>query len=238
MRLAPLLGLGLLTSPAVADAPAAARKGTFLPFTDAPTSASGVRTFGDYDSARRSTIVRTGVQADLSDRIQIAAGVTFEDAELDPAVSVQLGLLDEDKHGIDLQVTGGWTHAGFNEVPAAFAVLASGATIGATYLTSMARFELGTEQSERAGIVGAAAVRSISDHTFVGFDSQLQLDLERGAMEPAGEAAWDLVIGPIASYAMGTVVVTASAGFAAQEARDGDSADVGAYGGFGFGGLF
>jgi hypothetical protein len=238
MRLLPVFVFGVVASPAFADAPESVQSGAFLPFTDAPSSDSVVRTFGAYDSARRSTVVESGVQAKLSEKIQVGADLTFEAGEIDPSLSAQLGLLDEAKHGFDLQLTGGWTYEGFNQVPAAFASLASGATIGGTYLTSMARFELGTEQSERAGIVGAAALRSITKHTFAGVDSRLQLDLERDEMEPANEASWDLVIGPVASYAAGKLSFTASAGIAAQEPRNEDSAELGAYGGVGFGGVF
>ena len=228
----------LLVAPALADdALEAVQQGSFLPFTQSPSNVSLVRTFGSYDSARRSTVVQSDVQAKLSEKFQAQADLTYESGSVAPALSLQLSLLDEDKHGIDLQLGGGWTHSGFNEVDAGFLSLSSGATLGGTYLTSMARFELG-QDAERAGLLGAAAIRQVRRNVFAGVDSRVGVDLERDASEPPNENSWDVHAGPLATVVSGKVQVTASAGFAAQQARTATTGDVGVYGGAGVGGVF
>jgi len=228
----------LLVAPALADdAREAVQQGGFLPFTQSPANVSLVRSFGDYDSARRSTVVQSDVQAKLSEKFQAQADLTYESGSVVPALAMQVSLFDEDKQVIDLQLGGGWTHSGFNQVDAGFLALASGATVRGTYLTSMARFELG-QDAERAGVFGAAAIHEVRTHVFAGVDSKLGVDLERDASEPAHESSWDLQAGPLATFTSGKVQLTASAGFAAQRERTASASDVGVYGGAGVGGVF
>lgn len=233
-----LYACALLVAPALADdAREAVQQGGFLPFTQSPANVSLVRSFGDYDSARRSTVVENGVQARLSEKFQAQADLTYESGSIQPALVLQLSLLDEDTQAIDLQLGGGWTHSGFNQVDAGFLALSSGATVRGTYVASMARFELG-QDAERAGILGAAAIHEVRRHVFAGVDSKLGVDLERDANEPAHENSWDLEAGPLATYTTGKVQLTASAGLAAQRERTASASDVGVYGGAGLGGVF
>ncbi|HEU0035244.1 MAG TPA: hypothetical protein VFQ53_31680 [Kofleriaceae bacterium] len=206
-----------------------AETGAFLPFSDTPaTKASRVKTIGVYDGARDSTAVEGDVQAKLSEKFQLDAVLTYEDGEVDPAIAAQLSLTDEDKQGVDLQLAAGWDRAGANQVPAVFAQLSAGRTLAGTYLLGTARFDLGTEQSERGGILDAAAIRSIASAFYAGVDSRLELDLERDAMEPASESTWALHVGPVATYAADHFTITASVGLAADKPRD-DAREVGAF---------
>jgi hypothetical protein len=233
MKLPPLF-VCLAAASAYGDAPRAVAKGSFLLFTQAPSSHSLVRTFGSYDTAQRTAALASGVQVKLSDTFQLQADLSVDDGGPDPSANVQVGLLDEDVQPIDLQLSAGWTLEGFNLVPAVFAVLSVGKTVGTNYLTSSATFELGTEQGEGAAVVAAGVVHTVTHHVYVALDSQVQLDLERDRMEPADEQDWDLALGPIATYATGNIEISAAAGFTATQPHE-QGVDVGVYAGIGFG---
>jgi hypothetical protein len=59
-----------------------------------------------------------------------------------------------------------------------------------------------------------------------------------GARGGEGEASWDLVAGPLATYATGRYAVTAAFGLAGREAREAMTSDVGAFASLGVGAVF
>jgi hypothetical protein len=211
------------SAPAFADefARAPTQTGSFLPFSDTPASqASVVKTLGGYDAARRRTLVEATVIAKFATWFQLQGVVDAEGGEVERAVSAQLGVLEDDKHGLDLQVSLGWDEAGTSAVPAAFAQLGIGHDIAGTYALAAVRYDQGLEQSERGALLDVAALHAFTEGFHLGFDTQLQLDLERGASEPMNESTWALRAAPVASVAFERYAVSASAGIAAEQPRD------------------
>jgi hypothetical protein len=221
------------------DASVSADTATFLPFSDTPANKThSVKTFGVYDGARRGAALDTSVEAVLSETFQLEAELEFEDGEVTPSFEGQVDLLDEDKQSLDLQVAAGVDANGFNEVPAGFARLTVGGHVAGTYLVGSSQFELGTQRSERAAVLDLGGIRDLGGHVFLGFDSRLRVDLEKDMSEPAGEASWDLVSGPLATYAIHRYAVTAAMGLAGRQARDAMTSDVGAFASLGVGAVF
>ena len=221
------------------DASLSADTASFLPFTDSAANPThSVKTFGTYDGARGGPALDVTVEAKLSERFQAEAQLEIEDGEASPSVEGQIDLLEEDQHGLDLQAAVGLDASGFNEVPAVFAKASVGGHVESIYLTGSSQFELGTQRGERAAVLNFAGIRDLGGHLFMGFDSRLRVDLEKDMSEPEGEASWDLVAGPLATYATGRYAITAALGLAAREAREAMTSDVGAFASLGVGAVF
>ncbi|HUS29779.1 MAG TPA: hypothetical protein VMZ53_14845 [Kofleriaceae bacterium] len=239
--------LFVLSAPALAyaddavkrDASLSADTATFLPFTDSPGSQSHmVKTLGVYDGARGGAALDTTVEAKLSEKFQLEAQLEVEAGEASPSIEGQFDLLEEKQHGIDLQAAVGVDASGFNEVPAVFAKATVGGHVSGTYLVGDSQFELGTQRGERAAVLGFAGIRDLGGHLYMGFDSRLRVDLEKDMSEPEGEASWDLVAGPLATYATGRYAITAALGLSGTEPRDAMTSDVGAFASLGVGAVF
>src|SRR3954470_20838816 len=116
MRTLPLLFVALAAAPALADegtsdtgptqeAALSARLGSFLPFSLTPgTPASDVRTFGRYDAAQKRTVLGLDTTALFASWFQLHAGALYEGSEVHSHVLAQLGLLEDDNQGVDLQL--------------------------------------------------------------------------------------------------------------------------------------
>jgi hypothetical protein len=215
-----------------------ARTGSFLPFSSSPaTPASTVRTMGLYDGAADQGSLTLDAQALIASWLQLQAAATYEDGDLTSRATVQLGLLQDDANGLDLQVAAGYAESGANTVPAVLAAISVGHELPGLYVTGAARFELGIEQSERALVLNLGAVRSISESLYGGFDSELAFDLERDGTEPMDESSYTLHAGPVVTYAVSRVAVTASGGLALDKPRM-TSRELGAFGLVGVGTAF
>jgi hypothetical protein len=207
-----------------------ARTGSFLPFSSSPaTPASTVRTTGMFDGAADQGSLTLDAQALLTSWLQLQAAATYEDGDLHSRATVQFGILQDDANGLDLQLAAGYAESGANTVPAILAGVSVGHELPGLYATASARFELGTEQSERALVFNLGAIRSISESLYAGVDSELAFDLERDGTEPMDESSYSLHTGPVVTYAVSRVAVTASGGLSLDKPRMA-SREVGAFG--------
>lgn len=224
------VALAALCAPALADEELvptqqmelSARLGALLPLSNSPANpASTVRLWGGYDAASAQSLLTLDAQALLTSWLQLQASSTYEDGEAHSRGMVQLGLLQDVEHGIDLQVAAGFAEQGVNEVPAVLGELSVGHEIGESYVTGGARFELGTEQDERGLVLDAAAMHTLSRSLYAGVDSELSLDLERDGDEPMDEATWALQAGPVVTYAANRFAATAGGGVSFLDRRMG-----------------
>lgn len=221
------------------DANESVQIGAFLPFSGSPaTETHTAKTFGTYDGASGGASLMTTVEAKLSDKVQVAGEIEFDDGEAQPAIGVQYNLLERKTDGFDLQVAGGVAANGFNQVPAVFALGGIGGFYRETYLVGTVGFELGTERGEAASDFGLAGVRDLGGNLYMGFDSRMSFDLERDEIEPEGEASWEIQAGPLVSYPLGRFALTAAFGMSAREERNAMTSDLGAYGSIGAGAVF
>jgi hypothetical protein len=237
-----LLALGGV-SPALAQEPGAsgadAREelalGAFLPFTDTPGSdVTRVTTHVIYSGATDEARVRSSGQLRLNDRVQLEASVVYERGSGAPSLAIQYGALEQEAHGVDLQLVAGWDASGTNEVSAAYAEVAAGRTVAGHYLVTLARLDAGT--SERGLQVGLAGLRPLGiagRALAVGFDSRMRVDLNRDEIQ-MDEASWALTAGPLIAYAFDRVAVIGGFGFAANKPHA-TPTEVGAFGSLGLG---
>lgn len=245
MRIAPLLAVVVVPSPLVAEELSATQKaddsayyGMFLPLSVSPANpATTVRSQGLYDGARDRTALALDGQAQISATFQLRAGATYDGSDLASRAGVGIGLLRDERHGLDLQVAVGWDEAGINEVPAVFGALELGHELGGIYLTGGGRFDLGTEQSERGLSLDLGSLRQIGPALYAGSNARLRFDLERDDTEPMDESTWSLLGGPVVTYVVDRFAVTASGGLAYDKPRMA-AREVGAFGLVGVGAAF
>jgi len=206
------------------DAGAAVEAGAFLPWaTPARTDTQRALAFvqGGYDSARRGSLFQATAEVGLFDRVALRGGSTYlgPSGTLRPDFAVRVDALRQERHGLDLSASVGYEAQGFNLTPAVTARLAASRLLGATRLLASAAYGTGTTQGERFGDLRLAGLRRVTRDLHLGLDSRMRIDLERDQHEPPGEAEWEVDAGPVASYALGRFVVSASAGATALKYR-------------------
>lgn len=206
--------------------------GAFLPaaLTATTEQRRGLVAFtAGWDGARHGAIYDTTAEAQLIGPISLSAGASDEGpgTMASPHVELRLDALHQRTHGVDLAIAGGYTHAGFNLVPAATFKLAVGRSVGPGYLLGNVVYGHGLDDGERFGELRLAALYPVTQAAQVGIDTRLQIDLERDASEPAGEADWESRTGVVASYAWNRLVLTSTAGVAALRLRSGGGTSVG-----------
>lgn len=207
---------GPLSAAADGRASDAASLAAFLPWSDAPgVNAARVRSTGVYDGRGSLAL---DVTAPLTGTLQLAATLDLAGDTFEPGVAIGLDLLAAARHGVDLQLALGARTVGVNTVPAGLVELAAGRAVAGGYVVGSARLDVG-DGDERGAVFGLGATRRIARRLHVGVDSELRVDLERGASEPAGEETWRLRAGPVATYVLKAVSVTASAGLVGRQLR-------------------
>jgi hypothetical protein len=226
------------------EAAKSASAGAFLPFTmsaRSDTQRALVYGQGGYGGAARGAIFETMMEAQVLGRLSLRAGGNYTETggQFRPEVALRVDALRQEQSGVDLAVVGGYEAAGFNTVRAVTARVAVSRAFGDTRLVSNAGVGIGVDEGERYGDFRLAGLQAVGSRLHVGLDSRLRVDLERDASEPAGEPEWELTAGPVASFALGRFVLTASGGATALKFRQGDRSNhVGAVGTLGVGSVF
>ena len=169
------------------------------------------------------------VEARLTDRLGVRGGGRFAGDAWRPELALAVDVL-RDAAGFDVAVLGGYEAAGFNTTPAVTARLAAARRFGETLIASNAVVGVGTEEGERYGGAQLGGVRRIAPRVHAGVDARFRIDLERDADEPIGEPDWELVAGPVASYAVGRYALGATAGVSARKLRHVAESELGAVG--------
>jgi hypothetical protein len=213
-------------------------RGAFLPFTDTPgTDVTRVMTHGVFNGAVDRARVETVGQIRVTNRIQIEAGLAYENLDSQqlndaaPSLAAQFSVLEEDTSAVDLQLAAGWDASGANRVSAVYAEAAVGRSVAGNYLIAATRLDVG---SSDAGMqLGLAGVRPLTANLSAGVDSRMTIDLNRDEMQ-TNEASWALTAGPLLAYTWDRLAVVGSAGVAANKPHT-TSTDVGAYGSLGLG---
>lgn len=219
-------------------------EGDFLPWlTSATHDRPEVRALGfvGRDESTGTTTVQSAIEATLIDRVSLRGSFANDGyrAQMRPTVGLTVDVLRQARAGVDLAVGGAYTTHGYNEVPALL-IQASIARHLTADTTVLANFEYGAglEQGERYGAASLGAVQRLTAHWFVGLASRAHVDLERDDDEPAEERDWDVQAGPVVSYALGPIVLSASGGAAAWQLRLRPDAHIGAAGMLGAGAVF
>jgi hypothetical protein len=225
------------------EARRSAATGAFLPFTMSARSDAQralVHMQGGYDGARDGVVFGSVVEAQLLGPVSLRAGGSYlgPTGRLRPDVGFKLDALRQERHGLNLAVAGGYEAQGFNMTPAISARVAAARAFGGTTLFGNVAYGKATEAGEHYGDARVAVLQQVGRDLHLGVDSRYRVDLERDLDEPAGEPDWELVAGPLASYALGRFVVSAGAGLSALKLRLSDERQVGVQGTMGLGAVF
>ncbi|HMI89992.1 MAG TPA: hypothetical protein VK509_01455 [Polyangiales bacterium] len=197
-----------------------AQAGMFLPFTEAPrtdTQRAFAAALGGYDGARDSALLEGRGEVTVYGPIALRIGVLYsaDPEKLRPTVGARVQALTQDDQGIDMSVGAFYKPEGFTEGEGEIeAVLAFGRRFGRIDLIGDLVYGQDPEGRERDGEVRLAELYMATPRLELGVDSRLRFDLgtEEDQLEAEGGAEYDLVAGPLASYTLGEIALSAEAG--------------------------
>lgn len=224
------------------DASAAVAQGAFSPWS-APPAQHGVRAsawiLGGYETAGQNPEVRSLAEAKIRGPFALRAGVNYDGLAkaTRPFVGGRADLLNEARDGLNLAAIAQLQPVGFNTVPELGLGIALGRRIGRVLLFANAGYAQGLQAEERNASAGLAALVTLNEFERLGFDSKLQIDLERDGDEPAQEPDFRLVAGPLSTTTLGSISVSVGAGLSTWKYRLEPATHVGAiaYTGLGLG---
>jgi hypothetical protein len=215
----------------------------FLPWT-ASAAVEGRRglAYGavGWDGGRKDVMTSIAAEVSLAGRLALRAGAasTGPAGDFDPTITLQLDVLRQRDAAVDLAIVSGYEASGFNTVPAWIGRVALGRSFGAARVVADLGYSAGLADGERAGSASFGMLVHVTPHGYAGLDARFAIDLERDADEPIGEPDWQLVAGPVASYVIGSYVVTATAGVSSLKYRLVPGEHTGEMGMFGLGRAF
>jgi hypothetical protein len=223
-----------------------AEAGSFLPLTMAARSDSQralVFGQGGYNGADSSPVFNMVGEAQLLGRLSLRLGGGYygKSDQFRPEAGLRVDALRQETHGVDLAVLGVYEVKGFNTVKAITARVAISRAFGdagATRVVSNLGYGFGLDEGERYGDFRLAGLHAITEKFLIGVDSRLRIDLERDADEPPGEPDYEIIAGPIATYAIDRYVISATAGYSALKYRLVPGSHSGAMGTLGVGSVF
>jgi len=205
------------------DAAQSARDGTFLPMTLSARIGDqrvAAVVYGGYDSAQSQGGALTAVvEGALYRHLAVRVGVDYLSNRPGSAAAtagVRVGILRQERHGIDLGVVALYKQQGFTETTGELEFMVAVARRWSRFaLFGNAVYGQGFLSTERDAELRIAALYSFGDRWNLGADARARIDLgdpPAGSRPAAAEAAFDLVAGPTASVALGPVALLAQAG--------------------------
>jgi hypothetical protein len=225
------------------DAAQVTRDGTFLPTTwTARIGDQRVAAFsqGGYDMAPgEGGVFSTVVEGAIANRVAIRAGLEYVPLVQSVAVSagLRVGILRQERHQIDLAVMALYKNRGFSEADGEveMAVLI-GRRWGRLGTFANLVYGQGLDPDERDAEVRLAMLYALGERVNVGFDARARFDL--GDETPARAAQklendFDLIAGPLVTFAVSHVMLSAQAGAHAVVQHEVASAGFAAIGGVG-----
>ncbi|MDB4970107.1 MAG: hypothetical protein JWN44_5796 [Myxococcales bacterium] len=204
------------------DANTGVRDGTFLPQTfSARVGDQRVMglAMGGYDTtAGQGALFQTIVEGAIVNRVAIRAGVEYTPAagRFSPSVGVRVGLLRQERFGVDFGLGAFYKNSGFTEEKGEFEFVAMLARRwNRIALFANLIYGQGLAQTERDGELRIALMAQVHPMVHVGLDTRARFDLgeETPARMASGlEANFDLIAGPVAAVTVGHFVFQAQAG--------------------------
>ena len=199
-----------------------------------------IRTFGGYDSARRSGQFEAIADLTIIGPLAARVGVLYANRpnSFRPTAGLRVAILNQERQEIDLGAGVYYKPEGFTEPEGEIeVVVALGRRFGRLGTFANLVYGQDPEGKERDGEVRLGALYSLATRLQAGLDARLRFELgeeESKAEELAkGRAEFDLVFGPTASYAIGPVAVLGQVGmsiFGSEPARFGAVVLLGAAG--------
>jgi hypothetical protein len=205
------------TDAPVERAAESARAGMFLPLTLAPRVDSQ-RAFGvargGYDSARRSGVLEGLADVTIIGPLAARIGVMYTQhnpSSLRPTGGLRLQALNQADHGIDAGVGVFYRAEGFTEAEGEIeGVLSFGWRLDQLGVFANLVYGQDPEARERDGEVRLSGLYELAARLQTGIDARIRFDL--GSQGNKREANYDLLVGPVASYAWNNLTVLAQLG--------------------------
>lgn len=235
-----------------------AAAGVFLTYTESATTEThnvAASSQVGYDGNREGAFVHTraegvilagpsgrGGRARSPVGLSVVGGGSYIDATAQfPSSSSGFGGLKlqpifQERFGFDAAVMVTYQSRGFNLTPAVAADVLLGRRIGDTQLLLNIGYGQGVTEGERYGRVRAASLTRVVDELRVGIDGRFMADLELEWEEPTGEPEFEANVGPVVSYTISHISLSATVGPAALRYRDGRDTLLGVAANFGIGG--
>jgi hypothetical protein len=194
------------------------RDGTFLPLTlSARIGDQRVMgmALGGYDTTgtgQGGAIFQSVVEGALFNRVTLRAGVDYSapDQKFAPQVGMRVGILRQERYGIDLGFAAFYKNMGFSEPDGEFEMIVMLArrwnNLG---LFGNLAYGQGLKPAERDGEVRVALLYQLARHFHLGVDARGRIDLGSGDKV---DMPFDLVVGPVAGATVGKFVFLAQAG--------------------------
>lgn len=215
--------------------------GMFLRFTESPTTRThkaAVGTHTAFDGNRRGVTLETRgevvVYASRALGVALLGGGAYVGAsEALPEAShafggVKLQPLSQERFGVDLAFSVAYQSRGFNLRQAVATGILLGRRFGETQTLLNVVYGQGLEDDERYGSLRAGVLHPIVQRLYVGLDARFSADLELNEDEPEGEPEFEGHVGPVLSYTLSHLTLSATAGPATLRYRDGTDTRFGA----------
>jgi hypothetical protein len=194
------------------------RDGTFLPLTlgarigDQRVMGMGLGGYDTTGSDQGGALFHSVVEGALLNRVALRAGVDYSapDQKFAPSVGLRLGILRQERFGIDLGVAALYKNTGFSEPDGEVEMIVMVARrwnrLG---LYGNVAYGQGIKPRERDGEVRVALLYQLARHFHLGFDARGRFDLGEGDRV---DMPFDLVAGPVVGATVGKFGFLAQAG--------------------------
>jgi hypothetical protein len=168
--------------------------------------------------------IATRADVALGRRISLRAGFTnVEPGTLyRPTVGIRVQLLAQRSDGIDAAVGTFYESLGYEGKPELQARLAVGRRQGRVGLVVNLVYGQETATDQRHGEVDMAVLYHLTSRAAAGVDGRVAFDLDAGRDDEVADRPYDVTTGPVLSYSLGGVSVTAQSGlnaFGLRQAR-------------------
>jgi hypothetical protein len=225
------------------DAATVTRDGTFLPTTLAARIGDqriAVFSQGGYDTApAQGAVFSTVVEGAVYNRVALRAGIEYSPSitSVSPSVGVRVGILRQEKFGIDLGFVAQYKNLGFSEASGEFEFLALlGHRWNRLGLFANIAYGQGLDAGERDVEARLAFLYAVHRLVNVGVDARARIDL--GEEDEARDAKkltsqFDFIGGPLVTVAVSQVMFMVQAGAHALVVNETAQAGFAAIGGIG-----
>jgi hypothetical protein len=219
------------------DAAEVTRAGTFLPLTqsarigDQRVTALALggwdTTSVDDDRPAGGPVMSVQVEAAILRRVALRVGLEYvaDRGQVRPSVGLRVALLrQEGRRGVDLALAIAYRNLGFAVPDGAIEMaLLVGRRFGRLGLFANLVYAQGIDPKEREGELRMAALVAVHERVNLGLDARGRINLtDEAEAEFENQAVkLDLVAGPLATLALGPVMLQAQAGAHAVGLRDG-----------------
>jgi hypothetical protein len=215
------------------ETPRSARDGAFLPYTQTARIShqrASAFTLGGYDnSIGQGPILSAFVEGALSSRFALRAGVTYlnlNGGKISPSAGMRFAILRQERHNLDLGMAASYLNRGLpqprgepdGEIQLAVLV---GRRFDRLGLFGNVIYHQGLDAEERNAELRMAGLISLSEGLNLGLDIKARLELTSASEKEVENIVsdWDIVAGPLGSYAWRDIMVTVQAGTHVEQLR-------------------